>query len=94
MSILQVFIFCLLFVDLAYLGFSVTCAHNPQNDSCVMKGLRPLRTYAISGSNQVKRVKRVKLIMLAFSFYGIVYQTYIAILRQFFEDFKGKEDLL
>ena len=53
-----------------------------------------LRSYAISGSNQVKRVKRVKLIMLAFSFYGIVYQTYIAILRQFFEDFKGKEDLL
>ena len=62
-SILQVFIFCLLFVDLAYLGFSVTCAHNPQNDSCVMKGLRPLRSYAILGSNQVKRVKRVKLIM-------------------------------
>ena len=64
-SILQVFIFCLLFVDFAYLGFSVTRAHNPQNDSCVMKGLRPLRSYAILGSNQVKRVK---LIMLAFSF--------------------------
>ena len=97
-SILQVFILFFksynFFVDFAFLGFSVTCAHNPQNDSCVMKGLRPLRSYAISGSNQVKRVKRVKLIMLAFSFYGIVYQTYIAILRQFFEDFKGKEDLL
>ena len=79
-SILQVFTLFFMFVDFAYLEFSVTRAHNPQKlrmTHALWKGweLRPLRSYAILGSNQVKRVKWVKLIMLAFSFYGIVYQT-------------------
>ena len=98
-SILQDFIFQVLqlfcwFRVLRILSYARSQSSEAQNDSCVMKGLRPLRSYAILGSNQVKRVKRVKLIMLAFSFYGIGYPTSIAILRQFFEDFKGKEDLL